>query len=39
VCEVCHTTTRFYRSDGTGEAHFGFPCYTCHPHDVGFLPR
>jgi predicted CXXCH cytochrome family protein len=39
LCEVCHTTTRFYRSDGTGEPHFGFPCYTCHPHDVGFLPR
>jgi predicted CXXCH cytochrome family protein len=39
LCEVCQTTTRYYRSDGTGAPHFGFPCYTCHPHDVGFLPR
>src|SRR5262245_51030445 len=39
LCEVCHTTTRFYRSDGTGESHFGGACYTCHPHPVGFLPN
>ncbi len=39
VCEVCHTTTRFYRSDGGGEPHFGFPCFTCHPHPRGFLPE
>jgi predicted CXXCH cytochrome family protein len=24
LCEVCHTTTRYYRADGTGEAHFTF---------------
>jgi predicted CXXCH cytochrome family protein len=39
LCEVCHTTTRYYRSDGTGEPHFGLPCFPCHPHTVGFLPR
>jgi len=39
LCEVCHTTTRFYRSDGMGEPHFTFPCQTCHPHDRGFLPQ
>jgi predicted CXXCH cytochrome family protein len=38
LCEVCHTTTRYYRSDGTGQPHFGLPCYTCHPHSRGFLP-
>jgi predicted CXXCH cytochrome family protein len=38
LCEVCHTTTRYYRSDGTGEPHFGLPCYPCHPHPLGFLP-
>jgi predicted CXXCH cytochrome family protein len=38
VCEVCHTSTRYYRSDGGGEPHFTFPCYTCHPHPAGFAP-
>jgi hypothetical protein len=38
ICEVCHTTTLYYRSDGQGEPHFGFPCYTCHPHSAGFAP-
>jgi predicted CXXCH cytochrome family protein len=39
ICEVCHTTTRYYRSDGTGEPHFTTACYPCHPHARGFLPR
>ena len=39
LCETCHTTTRFYRSDGTGEPHFPFPCYTCHTHPRGFAPN
>lgn len=39
VCEVCHTDTLYYRSDGTGEPHFTFPCYTCHPHAEGFSPE
>lgn len=38
LCEACHTTTRHYRSDGTGEPHFDLPCYPCHAHTVGFLP-
>lgn len=38
VCQVCHTTTRFYRADGSGEPHFTFPCFTCHPHAQGFAP-
>jgi len=39
LCEVCHTTTLYYRSDGTGEPHFGLPCFPCHPHPRGFLPN
>jgi len=39
LCEVCHTTTRFYRSDGMGESHFPLPCYPCHSHTVSFLPQ
>ncbi len=38
VCQVCHTTTRFYRADGSGEPHFTFPCFTCHQHGAGFAP-
>jgi predicted CXXCH cytochrome family protein len=38
VCEVCHTTTRFYRSDGMGEPHFTTACYPCHPHPRSFIP-
>lgn len=39
LCEICHTTTRHYRSDGTGTPHFTLPCYPCHPHATGFSPR
>lgn len=39
LCEVCHTNTRFFRADGSGESHFGFPCFTCHPHALGFSVR
>ncbi len=39
LCEVCHTTTRYYRRDGTGEPHFELACYPCHPHGRGFLPQ
>jgi len=38
LCETCHTTTRHYRSDGTGEPHFDLPCYPCHAHTRSFLP-
>ena len=37
VCEVCHTTTKYHRNDGTGQPHNnGANCTTCHPHNVGF---
>ena len=39
ICEVCHTTTRFYRADGTGESHFTFSCLPCHLHADGFQPQ
>lgn len=39
VCEVCHTTTRFYRADGTGDPHFTFSCLPCHRHGRGFQPQ
>ena len=32
ICEVCHTTTRHYRADGTGDPHFTFSCLPCHLH-------
>jgi predicted CXXCH cytochrome family protein len=38
ICEVCHTTTTFYRSDGTGEPHYTTACYPCHPHSRAFIP-
>jgi predicted CXXCH cytochrome family protein len=39
LCETCHTRTEFYRSDGTGEKHFPYTCFTCHPHAGGFAPK
>lgn len=39
VCEVCHTTTRFYRADGTGDPHFTVSCLPCHRHATGFQPQ
>ncbi len=39
LCEVCHSATRFFRNDGRGEPHFAFPCFTCHPHRLGFSVR
>jgi predicted CXXCH cytochrome family protein len=38
LCEVCHRTTRFYRSDGTGEPHFTDTCTDCHDHMQSFEP-
>lgn len=39
VCEVCHTTTAFYRADGSGpNGHFTFSCIACHEHQDGFEP-
>lgn len=39
LCETCHTTTRFYRADGTGEPHYDLFCLACHLHADGFLPQ
>ena len=39
VCEVCHSATLYYRSDGQGAQHFPFACYTCHPHTAAFAPQ
>lgn len=39
ICEVCHTTTRFYRADASGEDHFAFSCLPCHLHGKGFSPQ
>jgi predicted CXXCH cytochrome family protein len=39
LCETCHEKTRFFRFDGSGEPHFAFPCFTCHPHRLGFSVR
>ncbi|HWP66454.1 MAG TPA: hypothetical protein VNO26_11120 [Candidatus Limnocylindria bacterium] len=40
ICEVCHTTTAFYRADGSGPAgHFTLSCLPCHRHSDGFAPR
>jgi len=36
ICEICHTTTSAYRSDGTGAAHFTSTCVDCHSHAAGF---
>lgn len=38
ICEICHTQTRFYRADGTGEPHFTVSCLPCHLHSAGFAP-
>jgi hypothetical protein len=39
LCELCHTTTQFYRGDGSGAPHYTVPCTRCHPHAAGFAPR
>jgi predicted CxxxxCH...CXXCH cytochrome family protein len=39
ICEVCHTTTSYYKADGSGASHnLGTNCTTCHPHGSGFAP-
>jgi hypothetical protein len=37
ICQVCHTQTDHWRSDGSLANHFsGYRCTICHPHDQGF---
>jgi predicted CXXCH cytochrome family protein len=38
LCEVCHATTRYYDSEGTGAAHFTNNCAVCHTHARAFAP-
>jgi predicted CxxxxCH...CXXCH cytochrome family protein len=39
VCQVCHTQTSHWRSDGSRADHFnGENCATCHEHELGFRP-
>lgn len=40
VCEVCHSSTAFYRSDGGGAPHFTTTCSSevCHSHARSFVP-
>ena len=37
ICEICHTTTRFFRDDGSGDLHAPVSCPTCHDHSEGFV--
>ena len=40
VCQVCHTKTKHWRSDGTRADHnSGLRCTTCHLHQQGFKPN
>jgi hypothetical protein len=40
VCQVCHTQTLYWRSDGTRANHFsGQYCVACHEHEQGFKAR
>jgi hypothetical protein len=37
ICQACHTTTTYYRMDGTGKLHNnGKDCFECHNHKFGF---
>jgi len=39
ICEVCHTTTAYHRSDSAGASHnAGADCTLCHAHAAGFIP-
>lgn len=39
ICEACHTTTAYYRADGSGADHFALSCLPCHRHSGGFAPQ
>ncbi|MBX3025013.1 hypothetical protein KF840_08900 [bacterium] len=38
LCEVCHATTTYYNSEGTGAPHFTNNCVVCHTHAAAFAP-
>ncbi len=37
LCEVCHTSTLHYQSDGSGTAHHANDCLSCHTHESGIV--
>jgi len=38
ICQVCHTQTTYWRSDGSRTDHFnGWRCMICHVHEKGFM--
>lgn len=42
ICEVCHTSTKYHRRNGSGEPghHEGDTCTTkCHQHSKGFIRK
>jgi predicted CXXCH cytochrome family protein len=40
VCEACHATTNYHKSDGTGAGHnTGRDCRICHSHSAGFAGK
>jgi predicted CXXCH cytochrome family protein len=40
VCQVCHSATSHYTSDGSGTDHnTGLKCIDCHGHNTGFKPN
>ena len=38
LCEVCHSTTRYYNSAGDGAPHLTNTCTVCHTHAAAFAP-
>lgn len=38
LCEVCHSTTRYYDSAGDGAPHLTNVCTVCHTHAASFAP-
>ena len=36
ACEICHTTTKYYKADGTGASHSAEYCLKCHTHQDSF---
>ncbi len=39
ICQICHTTTRYHRADGSGSPHHDAEdCTSCHEHINGFVP-
>jgi len=40
LCQICHTTTKHWRNDGSLADHNnGHYCVECHKHETGFTPN